>query len=254
MTNSKGTALVTGAARRIGRALALGLAETGYDLVIHYDSSKEDAETTAADCRALGVNAVTLQADLTDRDDIAGLVPAAATACQQPLNVLINNASIFEYDNIETGSFDNWDRHFRSNLEAPYFLTQAFAKQLPADVSGVVINMIDQRVRKLTPEFSTYTLAKSALWTFTQTAAQGLAPRIRVNGIAPGPTIRGARQSQEHFDRQRAATILGEGSSPDEIVAAMHFILASKEFTGQLLCIDGGQHLAWKTPDILGEI
>lgn len=257
MSGAKRTALVTGAAKRIGRALALALAEDGYDVAIHYDRSREEANATAAAARAFGVKSDILEADLTDRDAILGLVPDATDMLGSPLTVLVNNASIFDYDNLRTATPDSWDRHFRSNLEAPFFLTQAFAAQVPranAGPSGCIINLIDQRVRKLTPEFMTYSLAKSALWTFTQTAAQALAPDIRVNGIAPGPTLKGARQSEEHFERQKAATLLGHGSSVDGIVAAARFILSAQELTGQLLCIDGGQHLAWQTPDIIGEV
>ena len=257
MTNRKGLALVTGASKRIGRALVLALADDGYDVAIHYDRSKSDAEHTAERASKSGVTAKTFQADLLCREDIASLVPNVCDQFRTPLNVLINNASIFEYDNVTTATAESWDRHLKSNLEAPVFLTQSFATQFDANVhetAGVVINMVDQRVRKLTPEFLTYSLAKSGLWTFTQTAAQALAPNIRVNGIAPGPTIRGARQSMEHFEKQRSATLLGKGSSAAGIVEAMRFLLAAQEFTGQLLCVDGGQHLAWRTPDVIGEI
>jgi len=253
MTSSKGAVLVTGAARRIGRAMVIALAEDGYDVAIHYQTSREEANATAAAARQSGVKAEICAADLLDRDAVEGLVETASSALGQPLTTLINNASIFDYDTIATATPASWDRHFKSNLEAPFFLSQSFADQLPDGKEGSIINMIDQRVRKLTPEFMSYTLAKSALWTFTQTAAQALAPQIRVNGIAPGPTMRGARQTEEHFRKQRAATLLGEGSSADGIVAAMRFILAAREVTGQLLCVDGGQHLGWKTPDIIGE-
>ena len=256
MANGKGLALVTGASKRIGRALTLALAEDGFDVAIHFDQSKSDAEHTAQQARELGVNSKTFQADLLSREEVASLIPNVCDQFEKTLNVLINNASIFEYDNVTTATTESWDRHIKSNLEAPVFLTQAFANQFDANLhenTGVVINMVDQRVRKLTPEFLTYSLAKSGLWAFTQTAAQALAPNIRVNGIAPGPTVRGARQSMEHFEKQRFATLLGKGSSPSGIVEAMRFILAAQEFTGQLLCVDGGQHLAWKTPDIIGE-
>lgn len=260
MPQIEGAALVTGAAKRIGREIALALAADGHDVVIHYSGSREEANATAAAARAKGVRAEILGADLLDRVAVEGLIDAACQAIGGPLRVLVNNASIFEYDRLGTATYDSWDRHFRSNLEAPFFLMQAFAAQVPpldegvgdADASAAVINMIDQRVRKLTPEFATYSLAKSALWTLTQTAAQALAPRIRVNAIAPGPTLKGSRQSEEHFAAQRSATILQRGSSTADIVRAMRFILASQDFTGQLLCVDGGQHLAWQTPDIQG--
>lgn len=255
-----GTLLITGGAARIGRELALRFAELGWNIALHYASSKDAAEATAQELRGFGVACETLQADLLEEEAIAGLVPRARKA-MGPLSLLINNASIFEYDNLKTASRESWDRHMMSNLRAPFVLTQAFGDQLDAPVtskdgrieaSGAVINLIDMRVRKLTPEFMTYTLAKSALWTFTQTAAQALAPRVRVNAIGPGPTIQGHRQSKDHFDRQRAATLLERGSDPEGIVEAAEFIVASKGLTGQLLCIDGGQHLAWKTPDVLG--
>ena len=252
-------ALITGGAVRLGQAMALRLAARGADVVVHYASSGGPAEAVVAEARALGVNAVAVQADLLDAGAVAELVPRAAQALGKPLDVLINNASIFEYDTLESMSAESWARHVDSNLRAPVFLTQAFAAQAPAlghdgepRAMANVINMIDQRVRKPTPEFMTYSLAKAGLWAFTKTAAQALAPRIRVNGIGPGPTLQGTRQTEHHFANQRKATILQRGSNPDEICRALDFILDSPGFTGQLLCMDGGQHLAWQTPDILG--
>ncbi len=254
-------ALVTGAGKRLGRAMALSLAERGYDVAVHYASSSEAAEEVAELIRDMGRQAVTLQADLLHEDEVQNLVPRSVEALGGPLTCLVNNASIFEYDNIGTATRDSWDRHFESNLRAPFVLTQALAAQIPEPViddrdepvaQGLVVNMIDQRVRKLTPEFMTYTLAKACLWTLTQTAAQALAPRLRVNAIGPGPTLRGGRQSEDHFARQRAATILQRGSNPSDIVGALMYFLDSPGVTGQLLCIDGGQHLGWQTPDILG--
>lgn len=255
-----GTVLITGGAARIGRALGLGFAQDGWNVALHYASSKAGAEATAQEIRALGVKCETLQADLLDEAAIAGLTPRA-TERLGPLTLLINNASIFEYDNLETATRESWDRHMMSNLRAPFVLSQAFAAQAPElgtdtdgrpEATAAIINLIDMRVRKLTPEFMTYTLAKSALWTFTQTAAQSLAPRIRVNAIGPGPTLRGGRQSEKHFAAQRAATLLERGSDPQGILEAAKFIVASKGLTGQLLCIDGGQHLGWQTPDVIG--
>lgn len=254
-------ALITGGAHRLGRAMALYLAGRGYDLAIHYGTSRDAADATAAEVRALGVNAATVQADLSDDAAVAGLVAAASDALGAPLTLLINNASTFEHDDITTMTLSSWDRGMASNLKAPVFLTQAFAAQCPKGArdasgepiaSGVVVNMIDMRVRKLTPEFMSYSVAKSALWAFTRTAAQGLAPDIRVMGIGPGPTMQGTRQSTAHFAAQRAATILERGSDPTEICAALGFILEVPGLTGQLLCMDGGQHLAWQTPDVLG--
>ena len=254
-------ALVTGAAHRLGRAMALELARRGTHVAVHYASSAGPAEQTVEDIRAAGGQAMAIQADLLDQGNMETLVGRAAEALGRPLDVLINNASIFDYDRLDTATQDGWDRHFGSNLRAPFFLTQAFAAQAPKaepDADGepmaraAVINMIDQRVRKLTPEFMTYTLSKMGLWAFTQTAAQALAPHVRVNGIGPGPTLIGARQSQQHFQNQRRATILERGANARDIVAALNYLLDAPAVTGQLICVDGGQHKAWKTPDILG--
>lgn len=254
------TALVTGAGGRLGRAMAVYLAERGHDVAVHFATSDQGAEETAQMVRDLGRRAVTFQADLLDEAATQDLLPQARAALG-PITVLINNASIFEYDNITTATRRGWDRHMDSNLRAPFVLTQAFAAQAPDATldtagepvaSGLVVNLIDQRVRKLTPEFMTYTLAKMGLWAFTQTAAQALAPTVRVNAIGPGPTLKGARQSQQHFTEQRAATILGRGAGATDICAALGYFLDAPAVTGQLLCVDGGQHLGWKTPDVLG--
>ena len=254
------TALVTGAGKRLGKAMALYLASRGHDVAVHYATSASEAEDVVSQIRAMGRQAVALQADLLDEAAVDRLVPQAVAELG-PLTVLINNASIFEYDRIQTATRESWDRHIGSNLRAPYVLTQAFARQCPKAepdeqgepmARGLVINMLDQRIHKLTPEFSTYTIAKMGLWALTQTAAQGLAPDIRVNGIGPGPTLRGGRQSEDHFQRQRGATLLGRGANPADIVAALGFFLDSPSVTGQMIAVDGGQHLAWKTPDVLG--
>lgn len=254
-------ALVTGAGKRLGRAMALALADRGYDVAVHYAGSQDAAQEVAELIRAKGRQSAALQADLLEEDAMQTLVPRAVEALGGPLTVLINNASIFEYDRVDTATRESWDRHIESNLRAPFVLTQAFAAQAPAAgtdaagepvASGVIINMIDQRVRKLTPEFMTYTIAKMGLWAMTQTTAQALAPQVRVNAIGPGPTLQGARQSKTHFDRQRAATVLGRGANPADITAALAYFLDSPAITGQLLCVDGGQHLAWETPDVLG--
>ncbi len=254
-------ALVTGAGRRLGRAMALYLGQRGYDVALHYASSDAGATEAAGEIQALGQNAVTLQADLLDEAQVQALLPRAAEALGGPVTVLVNNASIFEYDTIETATRDSWDRHLESNLRAPFVLTQALAAQIPEPETddrgeprarGLIVNMIDQRVRKLTPEFMTYTIAKMGLWAMTQTTAQGLAPRVRVNAIGPGPTLQGDRQSAKHFARQRAATVLERGANPEDITGALGYFLDAPAVTGQLLCIDGGQHLAWQTPDVLG--
>lgn len=254
-------ALVTGAGKRLGRAMAVYLAERGFDVALHYASSVDAAESTAELLQAQGRKAVTLQADLLDEAQVAALLPRAAEALGGPITVLINNASIFEYDNLRCATRQSWDRHMESNLRAPFVLTQALAAQAPeAEIfvdgepraRALVVNMVDQRVRKLTPEFMTYTLAKMGLWTLTQTAAQALAPDVRVNAIGPGPTLRGSRQTETHFARQRAATVLNRGADPDDITAALGYLLDAKAVTGQLICVDGGQHLGWETPDVLG--
>jgi len=254
-------ALITGAGKRLGRAMARYLAGRGYDVALHYASSRDGAEETAEEARALGVKAATLQADLLDEGATGRLVADAAEALGGPLTVLVNNASIFEHDTFATATLESWSRHMGSNLRAPFVLMQAFALQAPKSSTdeqgepvarGLVVNMIDQRVRKLTPEFMTYTLAKMGLWTLTRTAAQALAPDIRVNAIGPGPTLRGERQSQSHFARQRAATILKRGANAGDITAALGYLLDAPAVTGQLICVDGGQHLAWRTPDVLG--
>ena len=255
------TALVTGAARRLGRAMALELARAGHDVAVHYSGSMAEAEATAQDIRALGVRAVTLQADLIVEDQMQALVPRAAAALGAPITVLVNNASIFEYYTLASATRNSWDRHLESNLRAPFVLTQALAAQVSDPVTddlgepvaqGLVVNMIDQRVHKLTPEFMTYTIAKMGLWALTRTSAQALAPRVRVNAIGPGPTLQGARQSAEHFAGQRAATILGRGADLTGICDALRYLLGARAVTGQLLCVDGGQHLGWQTPDVLG--
>ncbi len=256
-----GRALVTGAGKRLGRAMALCLAQKGHDVVVHYAGSAEDAEETAAEIRALGRQAATLQADLLQEDQAQTLVARAAEALGGPLTVLVNNASIFEYDNFRTATRESWDRHLETNLRAPFVLIQHFAAQAPEAIpdeagepvaQALVVNMLDQRVLKLTPEFTSYTIAKMGLWALTQTAAQGLAPHVRVNAIGPGPTLRGAKQGEDHFARQRQNTVLGRGSNPQDITAALAYFLDAPAVTGQLLCTDGGQHLGWKTPDILG--
>ncbi|MFN3954591.1 MAG: SDR family oxidoreductase [Pararhodobacter sp.] len=256
-----GKALITGAGKRLGRAMALYLAARGHDVALHYAASRTGAEATADEARALGVQAVTLQADLLDENQTLALVERAAQALGGPLTVLINNASIFEYDTLHSATLESWNRHIGSNLRAPFVLTQRFAAQAPCAVRdergepsarAMVINMIDQRVRKLTPEFMTYTLAKMGLWALTRTAAQALAPDIRVNAIGPGPTLRGIRQTTDHFARQRANTVLGRGANPEDVTAALGYFLDAPGVTGQLLCVDGGQHLGWQTPDVLG--
>ncbi len=254
-------AMVTGAGTRLGRAMALYLGRRGHDVVVHYATSGDAAHAVVAELRGMGREALALQADLLDEAATQALVPRAIEGLGGPLTCLVNSASIFEYDTIDSATRDSWDRHMESNLRAPFVLTQAMAREIPDPATdaagepvaqGLVVNMIDQRVRKLTPEFMTYTLAKMGLWALTRTSAQALAPRIRVNAIGPGPTLQGARQSDAHFAAQRAATVLQRGANPDDITAALGYFLDAPGITGQLLCVDGGQHLAWQTPDVIG--
>ncbi len=257
-----GNALITGAGKRLGREIALYLAARGFGIVVHYNSSVDEADEVVAECRASGVSAVALAADLTQEADMQALVPRAVEEVGGPLSVLVNSASIFEHDTLETGTRESWDRHIESNLRAPFVLTQHFAAQAPGpDVGGewneptaraLIINMIDQRVRKLTPHFASYTIAKMGLWALTQTSAQALAPAVRVNAIGPGPTMQGVRQTREHFAAQRANTILKRGAAPSDVSHAVGYFLDAPSVTGQLICVDGGQHLGWETPDVQG--
>ncbi|MEM7056275.1 MAG: SDR family oxidoreductase [Pseudomonadota bacterium] len=255
-------AVVTGAAARIGRAISLDLAATGWDVALHYRGSKENAEQTAAEAEALGARTTLVQADLFQEAETAKVIASAATGLGGPICLLVNNASWFELDEIHSMTRDTWDRAIESNLRAPVKLTQDFAAQAPKAVTdengepvaqSVVINLIDQRVLKPTPLFMSYLIAKSGLKTFTLTAAQALGPDIRVAGIGPGPTIVAEGQTDAHFAKQRSACALGRGSDPEDIVNAVRFVLSNKAFTGQMLAIDGGQHILWQTPDIVGD-
>ena len=241
--------------------MALWLGRRGFDVAVHYNSSAGPAEEVATAIAGMGRISAALKADLLDEDETRRLIPAAAEALGGPVTCLVNNASIFEYDTLASATRESWDRHLGSNLRAPFVLTQAMAAEAPApaiDGNGepvaraLAVNMIDQRVLKPTPEFMTYTIAKMGLWAFTRTAAQALAPRVRVNAIGPGPTLRGVRQTEAHFRAQRAATILERGAAPGDVTAALGYLLDASSVTGQLICVDGGQHLAWRTPDVLG--
>ncbi len=254
-------ALVTGGSKRLGRAMALYLAGRGYDVAVHYASSGADADAVVAEITAMGRRAVALHADLLIEAQTETLIARAVQGLGGPLDVLINNASIFEYDSLKSATRTSWDRHIESNLRAPFVLMQGFAAQAPkatSDAAGetlsraLIVNMIDQRVHKLTPEFMSYTVAKMGLWALTRTAAQALSPDIRVNAIGPGPTLQGARQTDAHFARQRATVPLHRGANPADITAALGFFVDSPAVTGQMIAVDGGQHLAWQTPDVLG--
>ena len=241
-------ALVTGAAHRIGRSIVLSLASDGWAVAVHYNSSRAQAEEMVDEITLAGGRAVALAADLTDEGETADLV-LQAVATLGPLGCLVNNASQFEADDPATATRESWDTHMEVNLRAPFVLTQGFAAQMPADASGCVVNIIDQRVWNLTPFFTTYTLSKAGLWTLTKTLAQALAPRIRVNAIGPGPTLASARQTDSQFNRQWQSTPLQRYTPTEEICAAVRFILSAPAMTGQMVALDGGQHLGWAQLD-----
>lgn len=241
-------ALVTGGAVRIGRAIALDLADHGWSVAVHYNRSQEEAEKVVAEISAMGCKAVSLRADLESESDFEWLVGRAAEAVGS-LSCLINNASLFVNDTIENLTERSWSSHLAVNLRAPLLLSQAFVAHLPDGFEGNIINMIDQRVWNLSPEFVSYTVSKSGLWTLTQTLAMALAPRVRVNGIGPGPTLANRYQSSEHFARQCTNTPMKRGPTPAEICTAVQFILASPSLTGQMIAVDGGEHLARPWPE-----
>ena len=237
-------ALVTGAARRIGRAIALDLAQQGFAVAVHYAGSAAEAASLVAEIQAMQGHAAAFQAELTEESQVLALA-ASVQAWGGPVGLLVNNASLFERDEVDSASRASWDRHMEANLRAPFVLSQAMAAGLPSDARGLIINLLDQRVWNLTPHFTTYTLSKAGLWTLTQTMALALAPRIRVVGIGPGPALPSIRQTQAQFDAQCAATPLRCGTSPEEICAAVRFALSAPSFTGQMIALDGGQHLNW---------
>lgn len=249
MTDKEGVALVTGAGQRIGRAIALKLAGAGYAVAIHCRRSKNEAAALAAEIGEIGRRSAILVADLADDEAVARLVPDAAKALG-PLTLLVNSAAVFEPDRIGSLPRDRWQRQFAINLAAPVFLAEAFAAQAPD--GSAIVNIVDQRVFKLTPHFLSYTLTKAALATATHTLAQSLAPKIRVNGVAPGPTLPSPRQDAAEFARQTARLPLGHGPSPEDIADAVLFLARARSTTGAILPVDGGQHLAWQTPDTEG--
>ncbi len=249
MANAIKTVLVTGAAKRLGRAIALDLARHGWNIALHYNSSEKEARATAEDARTAGVKVTLLKADLMRENETAELVSRAAKELG-PLGALVNSASLFENDEWASATRESWDKHLEVNLRAPFVLAQAFAKQLPRDAQGAIVNIIDQRVLKPTPQFLSYSLSKASLHWLNTTLAQALGPRIRVNAVGPGPTMRNARQSEADFQRQRDATILKGGAEPQDVCDAVRYLLEAKAVTGQMIAVDGGQHLIWKTPDV----
>ncbi len=239
-----GTALVTGAANRIGHAIALALAPT-HAIAVHYRQSRAAADGLAGCITANGGKAAVFGADLADETAAADLLPAAAHALG-PVTLLVNNASIFERDSLATVSADSWQRHMAVNLRAPFILSQAMALALPSREHGNIINLTDQRVWNLTPHFMSYTVSKAGLWTLTQTLALAMAPRIRVNAIGPGPTLPSARQTPDQFAAQARRLPLRAPVAVADITAAVRFILDAPSMTGQMIALDGGQHLGWQ--------
>ncbi|CAL4868690.1 3-oxoacyl-[acyl-carrier-protein] reductase FabG [Asticcacaulis sp. MM231] len=244
------TALVTGAAKRIGRAIAIALARAGYDIGVHYGRSRDDALLLVSELEALGVRAHALACDLNDVAGVSGLIDEAR-AVLGPLDVLVNNASVFADDRARTLSIDSWQMHMDTNLLAPVLLSQAFAAQADIRSGASIINMIDQRVLKPSPPFFSYSMSKAGLWHATRTLAQALAPNIRVNAVGPGPTLKSIHQSEADFAREARSTLLQKPTSPEEVAAAVIYLLNAPSVTGQMICVDSGQHLGWRTIDML---
>ncbi|CDO88260.1 short-chain dehydrogenase/reductase SDR [Mycobacterium triplex] len=238
------TALVTGAAKRIGRAIALELARGGYDVAIHFHRSWVDAETLAMEIGSLGRRTALIQADLADESAVEAILPEAITRLGS-VDTLVNNASIYQSDDVLDVTRPSWDRHMAINLRAPFVLTQQFARLLPDDMHGAVVNLLDQAVWNLTPHAVSYTASKGALWTLTQSLALGLAPRIRVNGIGPGPVLPNTSQSPEQFEEHWSSLPLGRRILPADVARTARFLIESPSLTGQMIAVDGGEHLAW---------
>lgn len=241
-------ALVTGGAQRIGKAIVQDLARDGFSVAIHCNASRHRADRLAEDVTDHGATAAVFQCDLTSREETGRLVASVADMLG-PVTLLVNNASLFEDDDVSRFDWDVWDAHFAVHLAAPAALARDMAANLPRDGNGLVVNIIDQRVWRLTPRFFSYTLSKSALWTATQTMAQALAPQIRVNAIGPGPTLRNERQEADDFQDQIDALLLKTGPRLSEFGATIRYLWSAHSVTGQMIALDGGQHLAWETPD-----
>lgn len=251
MSMAARTALVTGGSRRIGSAIVEDLAAHGFAVAIHCNRSRDDADSLAAELTRSGARVAVVQADLTDTAETEALV-AKAVAQLGPLGLLVNNASIFANDTVETFDPEVSARHFAIHVTAPVLLTKRFAASLPSGSEGLVVNIVDQRVWRLTPRLFSYTLSKAALWTATQTMAQALAPAVRVNAVGPGPTLASERQQPGDFEAQVDGVILKRGPELSEFGAAIRYLWHARSVTGQMIALDGGQHLAWQTPDVTG--
>lgn len=247
----QGVALVTGGAKRIGRAIVERLAQENYAVAIHYRNAEEEAKQLAATLLDSGRKSMIIKAELADSNAVGTLISSVA-ATLGPVTLLVNSASIFEPDDVRELQPERWDETFAVNLRAPALLARDMANKLPADMQGAVINILDQRVLRPNPQFFSYTLTKSALAVATRTMAQALAPRIRVNGVAPGPTCASYRQSPQDFAQQSAATLLGKGPDPEEVAEAVVYLTKAQSITGQVLAVDAGQNLLWRTADIEG--
>ena len=247
MAELVGAALVTGAAKRLGADMVRALARDGFDVALHCHRSRAEAEELAAELAGMGRRAAVVQADLAREEEVKGIV-AAATERLGPLAILVNNASVFELDRLATADRRSWDLHLETNLRAPIVLAQDFVAQLPPERGGLIVNMLDQRVLNLTPNFLSYSIARMGLWGATQVLARELAPRVRVNAIGPGPVLPAPGTDRARFDELVRATPLRRATSPEEIANALRFIVASPSMTGQLVTLDSGQAMGWLTP------
>ncbi|MBZ9674947.1 SDR family oxidoreductase [Mesorhizobium sp. ES1-1] len=251
MSKATGTALVTGGAKRIGRAVVQDLAGHGFAVAIHCHRSRDEAQALADAIVVAGGRAAVVAADLTDMGAAGDLI-GQAEAALGPVSLLVNNASLFEDDSVLDFDWKAWDRHFAVHVKAPALLGRDFARALPEGQEGLIVNIIDQRVWRPTPLYFSYALSKSTLWTETQMMAQALGPRIRVNGIGPGPALKSARQDASDFAAQVDGLILGRGPQLAEFGATIRYLWEARSITGQMIALDGGQHLAWQTPDVTG--
>ena len=243
--------IITGGATRMGAAIARKLSGPNKEILIHYNKSKLKAEKLKKELSSKGTKIYLVKGDLSKETDIKKIIKFAKSKLKY-FDCLVNNASLFENDKLENFSLDSWSNHLRTNLRAPALLTKEFAKNVKGKNNNI-INIIDQRVFKLTPYFFSYTLSKTGLYTLTKTSAMSLAPNIRVNAIAPGPTIKNQRQSEKHFKKQYLATPLKRQVDVEQICNAVDFFIKNISITGQVLAIDSGQNLNWQTPDVMGK-